>query len=295
MIIAMMLKISFANFFIFGICFFFVWGWLVVGTNLFKDKDEVSGTKKGQADLLVKNDGGVGEEEQRLINEKLDLIKNPNVVPAPDSRIKSTYAPDRNDTHTTKFQRDKPSDVVPNILESHPKTELNNSSASTDNEDETEPEDTPPNASDFFNDFDDDIIEGGNYDEEEIEVVKPIFIESGLKPQLFAKAEWMEELEQFIADFELLSEDEQSNIKQQGEEVYQRILVIQKQQMEVYKLDKNSMVYRTATSFEEIASDENFISKNDLFLLNTKPLTNIEIQYSSKTNLIVKEHYLMSA
>lgn len=292
MIISIVLKISFANFFIFGICFFFVWGWLVLGTNLFKDKDEISGTNKGQADLLVRNDGGVGEEEQRLINEKLDLIKNPNVVPAPDSRIKSTYLPEQNDTNNTKFQRDKPSDVIP---DNQPKTELNNSSILTDNEDETEPEDTPPNASDFFNDFEDDIIEGGNYDDDEIEVVKTIFIESGLKPQLFAKAEWMEELEQFLADFELLSEDEQSNIKQQGEEVYQRILVIQKQQMEVYKLDKNSMVYRTATSFEEIASDENFISKNELFLLNTKPLTNIEIQYSSKTNLIVKEQYLMSA
>lgn len=282
MIIAIMLKISFANFFIFGICFFFIWGWIVLGTNLFKDKDEVFGMKKGQADLLVRNNGGVEEEEQRLINEKLDLIKNLNVAPASDSRIKSTYLPERNYTDNTTFQRDKPSDVVLDIFDKQTKTELDKSSTSTNNKDEIEPEDTPPNASDFFNDFDDDIIEGGNYDDEEIELVKPLFIESGLQPQLFAKAEWMEELEQFIADFELLSEDEQSNIKQQGEEVYERILVIQKQQMEAYKLDKNSTVYHTATSFEEIASDENFISKNDLFLLNTKPLTNIEIQYSSK-------------
>ncbi|PWK16800.1 hypothetical protein LV89_04758 [Arcicella aurantiaca] len=286
-----MLKISFANFFIFGICFFFAWVWLVLGTNLFKKADEISGTKKGKADLLVRNEGGIGEEEQKLINEKLDLIKNPNVVPAPDSRMKSTFLPEKSDTQTTTFQRDKPSNEIPDIL----KTESNNSGTATANQDETEPEDTPPNASDFFNDFDDNIIEGENYNKEEIEGTKPIFIESGLKPQLFARAEWMEELEQFIAEFELLSEDEKNSIKQQGEEVYQKILVIQKQQMEVYKLDKNSMVYRTATSFEEIASDENFISKHDLFLLNTKPLTNIELQYSSKKNLIVKEQYSMSA
>jgi hypothetical protein len=291
MMVTIILKISFANFFIFGICFFFAWVWLVLGTNLFKKSEEVSGTKKGQADLLVRNEGGVGKEEQRLINEKLDLIKNPNVVPTPDSRIKSTYLPEKNEPLNTKFQRDKPSDIVPDISDK----QSDNSSASTDNEDETEPDDTPPNASDFFNDFDDTIIDHENYDNEEMEETKPLLIESGLKPQLFAKAEWMEELEKFLADFELLSEDEKNSIKQQGEEVYQKILVIQKQKMEIYKLDKNSMVYLTATSFEEIASDENLISKNDLFLLNTKPLTNIELQYTSRKNLIVKEQYLMTA
>ena len=107
MIIAMMLKISFANFFIFGICFFFVWGWLVLGTNLFKDNDEISGTNKGQADLLVRNDGGVGEEEQRLINEKLNLIKKvfcqflSNEIRNPHSeiRIPKSLLPCKNERH----------------------------------------------------------------------------------------------------------------------------------------------------------------------------------------------------
>ena len=312
MLLTILLKLSLANYFIYSICLFFVYAWMVIFTDFFVKSDQVEGTKKGQANLLKTHEGQITEEDQKMIDEKLSSMGQVMKNEMLDDRIQQNFVMSPVTTSDeSSLQKEQKKVVIETPTETEtPKenseNQTNNSINNNQNpvieakEDLTVPafanEDVDFNSSDENNlpltpnTFDSYSEEGlGVMGDDFLEEVTFVSPNTKLTKQTICRIEWQNDLEKFWRDFQAMDEEQKNVILQKGQNVFEKIKKKQIEEHHKLKIDMESMMYKKFTKFENIAISD-FISQEELFCLNVINLTGLEIDTELLKKAIVLKY-----